>query len=115
MPDLGLQAPRLSDPSKRSTDGFYTPYFQTFTFEGMLEAGEADFVLGQYKAAWGWAMQQSSTWVEVFDPRWEATHSWGGCPTWQLSRYGNFDIIFGPFLAHSQLRPAPYCPSVRVP
>ena len=61
MPDLGLQAPRLSDPSKRSTDGFYTPYFQTFTFEGMLEAGEADFVLGQYKSAWGWAMRRLTT------------------------------------------------------
>jgi hypothetical protein len=23
----------------------------------------------------------------VFDVRWEAVHSWGGCPTWQLSRY----------------------------
>jgi len=37
--------------------------------------------------AWGWALSQSSTWLEVFDPRWEAVHSWGGCPTWQLSRF----------------------------
>ena len=88
--------------------------------------------LGQYKAAWGWALTQvstitmsvaglesraspctvtlkdltlpptlvsprscanqrvpqASTWVEVFDPRWEVVHSWGGCPTWQLSRVG---------------------------
>lgn len=33
------------------------------------------------------ALTQSSTWLEVFDPRWEVVHSWGGCPTWQLSRY----------------------------
>ena len=76
-----------SDPAKRSTSGFYTPYFQTFTFDGMLRAGRADFVLEQYRTAWGWALTQANTWLEVFDPRWEVVHSWGGCPTWQMTRF----------------------------
>lgn len=80
-------APRLSDPGKRSLTGFYTPYFQTFTFDALFRCGEADFVLDQYRKVWGWALSQSSTWLEVFDPRWEAVHSWGGCPTWQLSQF----------------------------
>lgn len=84
---INKAAPRLSDPSKRSSDGFYTPYFQTFTFEGLFKAGEADFCVKQYEQAWGWALTQASTWVEVFDPRWEVVHSWGGCPTWQLSQF----------------------------
>lgn len=84
---INPEAPRLSDPSKRSTSGFYTPYFQTFTFEGLFRAGRCDFVLEQYRQAWGWALTQSSTWLEVFDPRWEVVHSWGGCPTWQLSQF----------------------------
>ena len=37
--------------------------------------------------AWGWALTQANTWVEVFDSRWEKVHSWGGCPTWQLSKW----------------------------
>jgi hypothetical protein len=73
---INSSAPRLSDPSKHSTTGFYTPYFQTFTFEGLFEAGAADVALSQIRQAWGWAMQQSSTWLEVFDVRWEAVHSW---------------------------------------
>lgn len=84
---INQQAPRLADPSCRSTNGFYTPYFQTFTFAAMLESGAADDVLEQIKQAWGWALGQSSTWLEVFDPRWESVHSWGGCPTWQMSQY----------------------------
>jgi len=43
--------------------------------------------LDNYRKAWGWALSQSSTWLEVFDVRWEAVHSWGGCPTWQLSKF----------------------------
>jgi hypothetical protein len=84
---IAKSAARLSDPSKRSANGFYTPYFQTFTFEGLFKAGDADWCIAQYKEAWGWALTQSSTWLEVFDVRWEAVHSWGGCPTWQLSRF----------------------------
>lgn len=84
---INADAPRLSDPSKRSAAGFYTPYFQTFTFDGLFRAGRANFILAQYRQAWGWALTQASTWLEVFDPRWEVVHSWGGCPTWQLSQY----------------------------
>ena len=51
---INKQGSRLSDPSKRSDTGFYTPYFQTFTFDGMFRAGEADWIIGQYQAAWGW-------------------------------------------------------------
>ena len=31
--------------------------------------------------------QCDSTWLEVFDNRWEVVHSWGGCPTWQMSKF----------------------------
>ena len=62
---INKAAGRLSDPSKRSPVGFYTPYFQTFTFDGLFRAGHADFVLEQYREAWGWALTQSSTWLEV--------------------------------------------------
>ena len=62
---INKEAGRLSDPSKRSPVGFYTPYFQTFTFDGLFRAGHADFVLEQYREAWGWALTQSSTWLEV--------------------------------------------------
>ena len=84
---IDTSAPRLSDPGKRSASGFYTPYFQTFTFDGMMRAGRVDFVLEQYRSAWGWALTQANTWLEVFDPRWEVVHSWGGCPTWQMTRF----------------------------
>ena len=84
---INADAPRLSSPSQRSASGFYTPYFATFTFAGLLRAGEADWVLEQYRQAWGWALAQSPTWLEVFDVRWEMVHSWGGCPTWQLSQF----------------------------
>ena len=36
---IAKDAPRLAEPSVRSADGFYTPYFQTFTFDAMLQAG----------------------------------------------------------------------------
>ena len=73
---INKDAPRLADPSCRSAEGFYTPYFQTFTFEALLTSGGADDVLDQIQQAWGWALTQASTWLEVFDPRWEAVHSW---------------------------------------
>jgi hypothetical protein len=66
---------------------FYTPYFQTFAFDALFQAGEADYCVEQYQVAWGWALEQSSTWLEVFDARWEVVHSWSSCPTWQLSRF----------------------------
>jgi hypothetical protein len=60
-------APRLSSPSKRSVSGFYTPYFSTFSFEGLFEAGEADFCVNQFELAWGWALTQVSPLVPLFN------------------------------------------------
>lgn len=66
-----------------------TPYFAHYAFPPLLERGEADFVLQQMRACWGWAMETGiTTWVEVFDTRWSHCHQWAGCPTWQLSQYG---------------------------
>lgn len=79
--------PRLSDPGV-SEARIMTPYFCHFSFAALLEHGEADFVLGQYRQAWGWALKQGwTTWPEVFDPRWSLCHEWSGCPTWQLTSY----------------------------
>lgn len=80
-------APRLSDPSV-SNDRIMTPFFAHFSFSALLEAGEIDFVLGQYRKCWGWALGGGrTTWLEVFDTRWSHCHEWSGAPTWQLSRY----------------------------
>lgn len=79
-------APRAANPSCANPK-LYTPYYATFSFPAMIAYGELDWVLGQYRSAWGWAATQSSTWLEVFDGRWEKVHSWSGCPTWQLSAY----------------------------
>jgi hypothetical protein len=54
----------------------------------LMENGEADFALDQYRKCWGWALKTgATTWLEVFDTRWSHCHEWSGCPTWQLSRY----------------------------
>jgi hypothetical protein len=80
-------APRLSDPSVTS-DRVLTPYFCHFAFAALLQHGETDFVLKEYRKCWGWALDQGvTTWLEVFDTRWSHCHEWSGCPTWQLSRY----------------------------
>jgi hypothetical protein len=74
--------PALKDPR------LITPYFAHFAFPMLIENGEMDFVLDQYRTCWGWALQEDrTTWVEVFDTRWSHCHQWSGCPTWQLSRY----------------------------
>ena len=79
--------PRLSDPSV-SDEHLMTPYFQHFAFAALLNHGETDFVLNQYRKCWGWALGDGrTTWLEVFDIRWSHCHEWSGCPTWQLSRY----------------------------
>ncbi len=79
--------PRLSDPSV-SNEHVMTPYFGHFAFTALLNHGEIDFVLGQYRKCWGWALgDDRTTWLEVFDTRWSHCHEWSGCPTWQLSRY----------------------------
>jgi hypothetical protein len=93
-------APRLSDPQVAS-DRFMTPYFCHFAFAALLNHGEVNFVLDQYRKCWGWALKDDqTTWLEVFDTRWSHCHEWSGCPTWQLSRYvlglrPRFDVGFG--------------------
>ncbi len=80
-------APRLSAP-EADNPRLITPYFAHYAFPTLIERGEMDFVLDQYRACWGWALGDGrTTWVEVFDPRWTHCHQWAGCPTWQLSRY----------------------------
>ncbi|HWD38126.1 MAG TPA: hypothetical protein VG944_04705, partial [Fimbriimonas sp.] len=81
------KGPRLSDPSV-SNDRLMTPYFCHFAFAALLEHGEVEFVLNQYRKCWGWSLGDGrTTWLEVFDTRWSYCHEWSGCPTWQLSRY----------------------------
>jgi len=80
-------APRNSDPAVRSSR-LITPYFAHYAFPALIERGQMDFVLDQYRKCWGWMLGDGrTTWVEVFDTRWSHCHSWAGCPTWQLSRY----------------------------
>jgi len=80
-------APRLSDPAANNPQ-LITPYFGHFALPELIEHGEMDFVLGQYRTCWGWSLQDDrTTWLEVFDTRWSHCHQWAGCPTWQLSRY----------------------------
>ncbi len=79
--------PRLSDPGF-ADPRVMTPYFGHFAMTALLEHGETDFVLGQYRKCWGWALTGGyTTWLEVFDTRWSHCHEWSGCPTWQLSRF----------------------------
>ncbi|MBS0633405.1 MAG: hypothetical protein JSS11_15965 [Verrucomicrobia bacterium] len=80
-------APRLSDPAA-SNPQLITPYFGHFALPALIEHGDMDFVLGQYRTCWGWALGNNrTTLLEVFDTRWSHSHQWGGCPTWQLSRH----------------------------
>ncbi|MBS0662583.1 MAG: hypothetical protein JSR48_04920 [Verrucomicrobia bacterium] len=80
-------APRLSDPGANHPR-LITPYFAHFAMPELIEHGDMDFVLAQYRACWGWALtQQPATWLEVFDPRWSHCHQWSGSPTWQMSRH----------------------------
>lgn len=96
-------APRLSDTSVMESR-LITPSFCHFVFPLLIEAGEMDFVLDQYRHCWGWMLDQGlTTWPEVFDLRWSHCHQWAGCPTWQLSRYvlglhPRFDLGPGHFI-----------------
>ncbi len=80
-------APRLAHPGlceKR----LITPYFAHYVFPLLIERGQMDFVLDQYRTCWGWMLDGGfTTLLEVFDTRWSHCHQWSGCPTWQLSRY----------------------------
>ena len=86
-----------------------SPYFAHQSFPVLIDCGEMDFVLDQYRSCWGWMLSQGvTTWLEVFDNRLSNCHQWSGCPTWQLSRYGlglhhradlgkhNFDFVLHP-------------------
>lgn len=80
-------APRNSIPGL-SESRLITPYFAHYVFPPLIENGEMNFILDQYRKCWGWALEDGrTTWVEVFDTRWTHCHQWSGCPTWQLSRY----------------------------
>lgn len=80
-----VTAPRLSHPSANNKR-LITPYFSHFALHALLESGEVDFVLDQYRICWGWMKEQGvTTLLEVFDPRWSHCHAWAGSPTWQLS------------------------------
>ncbi len=80
------KGPRLSDPSVGDSQ-ILTPYFAHFAFTALLNHGESNLVLAQYRKCWGWALGDNrTTWLEVFDTRWSHCHEWSGCPTWQLSR-----------------------------
>jgi alpha-L-rhamnosidase len=80
-------APRLSDPGANNPQ-LITPYFSHFAFQLLIEHGEMEFVLNQYRKCWGWALEDDrTTWLEVFDTRWSGCHQWAGSPTWQLSTY----------------------------
>jgi alpha-L-rhamnosidase len=80
-------APRLSDPNANNPQ-LITPYFANYAFTVLIENGEMDFVMDQYRKCWGWALEDGrTTWLEVFDTRWSHSHHWSGCPTWQLTRY----------------------------
>lgn len=81
-------APRNDDPQAFNSQ-LITPYFAHYAMPPLIERGEMDFVLGQYRKCWGeyGLAEGRTTWVEVFDTRWSHCHQWSGCPTWQLSRY----------------------------
>ena len=80
-------APRLHDPTVEDSQ-LITPFFAHHVFPALIEAGEMEFVLEQFRVCWGWALEEGlTTWPEVFDKRWSHCHQWSGCPTWILSRY----------------------------
>lgn len=80
-------APRLSDPDANNPQ-LITPYFAYYAMPVLIEHGEMNFVLEQYRKCWGWALEDGrTTWLEVFDTRWSHCHQWAGSPTWQMSRY----------------------------
>ena len=80
-------APRQSDPGMANTR-LITPYFAHYSLPPLIENGEMDFVLDQFRTCWGYALSLGiTTSLEVFDTRWSQCHQWAACPTWQLSRY----------------------------
>jgi alpha-L-rhamnosidase len=95
-------APKPFDPGMTSTR-LITPYFSHYSLPPLIESGEMDFVLEQFRVCWGYALSLGiTTSIEVFDTRWSQCHQWASCPTWQLSRYAlglhpRFDLGAGHF------------------
>ena len=82
-----FDAPRLYDTTVEESQ-LITPFFMHHVFPSLIEAGEMEFVLEQFRVCWGhWLDLGLTTWPEVFDLRWSHCHQWSGCPTWILSRY----------------------------
>jgi hypothetical protein len=80
-------APQLGTP-EMNHPRVITPYFSHWAFPPLLDRGETDFVVDQWKRCWGWMLDRGHrTFLEVFDERWSHCHQWSGAPTWQLSRY----------------------------
>jgi len=80
-------APRLSNPRVEERQ-LITPYFSFYAFPPLIENGDMDFVLDQYRACWGWGLKQGvTTQPEVFDLGWSHCHVWASSPTAQLTRY----------------------------
>ncbi|QHI68754.1 family 78 glycoside hydrolase catalytic domain [Tichowtungia aerotolerans] len=80
-------APRLYDTTVEASQ-LITPFFAHHVFPPLIEAGEMEFALEQFRVCWGyWLDAGLTTWPEVFDLRWSHCHQWSGCPTWILSRY----------------------------
>lgn len=81
------EAPRLRDPSFRDAR-VITPFYGHFALAALLEAGEVDFVIEQWKSCWGWMIDRGArTWWEVFDEGWSHGHFWSSSPTWQMTRH----------------------------
>jgi hypothetical protein len=81
------EAPRLRNPGVRD-ERLITPFFGHFALDVLLDAGDVDFVMEQWRSCWGWMLAQgATTWWEVFDEGWSHCHFWSGCPSWQMSRH----------------------------
>jgi alpha-L-rhamnosidase len=80
-------APQLGTP-EMNHPRVITPYFSHWAFPPLLDRGETDFVVDQWRACWGWMLGRGhGTFLEVFDERWSHSHQWSAGPAWQLSRY----------------------------
>ena len=80
-------AESLSNPDFRS-HRLITPYFAYYSMVELAQAGEIDFVLGQFRTCWGWSLIQGlTTQPEVFDLNWSHCHVWASSPTAQLTRW----------------------------
>ena len=81
-----LDAEQLELQSTTGTK-FITPYFAYFVFPALIENGEMDFVLNQFRNCWGWMLDSGlSTTSELFNLGYSNCHVWSASPTAQLSK-----------------------------